>query len=338
MTDVSLRDLDWLMNKGQEFIVVNEEEDLGFGYRPWERPPEIYIKYGVMNLDKPPGPTSHQVASWVKRILEVSKTGHGGTLDPMVTGVLPIGIEKATLVMRYIVGTSKEYVGLIHLHCDVPDEDLNHVFRLFKGRVYQKPPVRSSVRRKLRTRTIYNLKILEREGKDILFHINCESGFYVRKLAHDIGLILGCGAHLAELRRIRAGPYHENYHLSTLYDLVSAKYIWMEEGDFSKMREIIIPMEYTFKNFSKIIIKDSAVASIIYGAQLKFPGILAYTNDIKKEDKAVLLTKRGEAVAVVIVKYDTEELLNMEKGIVALTERVVMEKGLYPPLWKNKKG
>jgi H/ACA ribonucleoprotein complex subunit 4 len=332
-----LKDLEWITGDTQKFVVLEEEEDLGFGYYPWERPPEIYIKYGVINLDKPPGPTSHQVTSWVKRILEVSKTGHGGTLDPMVTGVLPVGIDKATLVMRYIVGSSKEYVGIIKLHCDVPDSVLDEVFGMFRGRIYQRPPLRSSVRRKLRTRTVYDLKIIEREGRNVLFHISCESGFYVRKLAHDIGLILGCGAHLKELRRVRAGPFHEDYHLASLYDIVAAKYSWYEEDKFDAIKRVIIPCEYTFRDSPKIIVKDSAVASIVYGAQLKYPGILAYTSDVEKDKRVAILSKKGEIVAVAISKYDSEELLSMEKGVVALTERVIMEKGIYPPLWRKEK-
>ncbi len=332
-----IENIKWLLSESEELIFKAEEEDLGFGFKPWDRPEELYIKYGVINLDKPPGPTSHQVTAWVKHMLGLSKTGHGGTLDPMVTGVLPIGLEKATLVMRYIVGSSKEYVGIIHLHGDVSMDELNKVFSLFHGRIYQRPPKKSSVRRRLRTREIYSLEILEVEGRDVLFHISCESGFYVRKLAHDIGLILGCGAHLTELRRVRAGPFTEKHNLVTFYDIAKAKYIWENEGDFSEMRKIIMPMEYVFKEYPKIIIKDTAVASITYGAQLKAPGVLAYTNTLTKGRRAVLLSKKGEAVAVVISNVSAEELAEMDKGQIAVTERVVMEKGLYPPMWRKQK-
>ncbi len=335
MNEKYLDNINWLLKENQKIVVKDYEEDMGFGYLPWSRPPELYLKYGVINLDKPPGPTSHQVASWVKRILEVSKTGHGGTLDPMVTGVLPIGLEKATIVMRYIVGSSKEYVGVIHLHCNVSEDIIQDVFSIFKGRIYQRPPQRSSVRRKLRTRTIYSLKILEIENRDVLFHVECESGFYVRKLAHDIGLIIGCGAHLSELRRVRAGPFHENEYLVSLYDLVKAKYLWDTKNEFETMRKTVTPLEYIFGDYPKIILKDTAVASVVYGAQLKIPGILAYTDDIRKDKKAILLTRRGEAVAVVTSNYDAEDFLSLEKGVATTTERVIMEKGIYPPMWKS---
>ncbi len=331
-----IRSLQWLID-GKNLYVVGEEEDLGFGFEPWDRPEELYIRYGIVNLDKPPGPTSHQVTTWVKRILGVSKTGHGGTLDPMVTGVLPVGIERSTLVMRYIVGSAKEYVGVMHLHGDVDRDEFMRVFNLFKGRIYQKPPVRSSVRRRIRTRTIYSSEVLDIEGRDVLFRVECESGFYVRKYVHDIGLVLGIGAHMTELRRTRAGPFSEKEYLVSLYDLASAVYLWRETGDFTLIRKTIVPLEYVLKMYPIIVIKDSAVASIIYGAQLKAPGVIAYTEDVKRLGRVGIVTKKGELVAFAISQYDASELSTVEKGVVATTERVVMEKGLYPPMWKTSK-
>lgn len=329
-----IKSLQWLID-GKNLYVVGEEEDLGFGFEPWDRPEELYIRYGIVNLDKPPGPTSHQVTTWVKRILGVSKTGHGGTLDPMVTGVLPVGIERSTLVMRYIVGSVKEYVGVMHLHGDVNRDEFIRVFNLFKGRIYQKPPVRSSVRRRIRTRTIYSSEILDIEGRDVLFRVECESGFYVRKYVHDIGLVLGIGAHMTELRRTRAGPFSEKEYLVSLYDLASAVYLWRETGDFTLMKRTVVPLEYVLKMYPVIVIKDSAVASIIYGAQLKAPGVIAYTGDVKRLSRVGLVTKKGELVAFAISQYDANEISTLEKGVVATTERVIMEKGLYPPMWKK---
>ncbi len=318
------------------FTIVDEDFDIDAGIHPLDRDPEEYIRYGVINLDKPRGPTSHQVATWVKRILNVDKAGHGGTLDPGVSGVLPIGVERATPAMRYIVGSTKEYVGIIRLHGDVPDDDLERVINLFrKGRVYQKPPFRSSVRRKLRTREIYEFKVLERSGRDLLFRIKCESGFYVRKLAHDIGLILGVGAHLDELRRIAAGPFHEDYHLVSLYDVYAAKY-YLDRGDNELIKKTILPVEYVFRDFPKIVVKDSAVASIAYGAQLKRPGIFAVSGSFNKGDVVALFTKRSELVAVVKMEYSLNEVLDMDKGVISETLRVFIERDLYPKMWMKK--
>lgn len=331
-----LKNLSWLLNSNQRLIIKNHEEDLGFGYIPLERPPELYIKYGVINMDKPPGPTSHQVTSWVKQMINVKKAGHGGTLDPMVTGVLPIGLEKAALGMRYIVFSSKEYVGIIRLHGNVNIDEIYRVFKMFKGRIYQRPPQRSSVRRKLRTREIYKLEILEIEGRDILFKVDCQSGFYVRKLAHDIGLVLGVEAHLSELRRIRAGPFNEDTIID-LYTLNVAAYMWLKDQDFSGLRKVIQPVEIIFKKYPKIIVKDTAVASIAYGATLKAPGIVALTDDVKKGSTVALMTKKGELIAVATSQYSVNEIIDMERGPVATIERVFIERDLYPPLWKGNK-
>lgn len=335
MLEKYVRNLRWISSKVQNWLIKGDEDDLGFGIDPFKRPPEMYIRYGVINLDKPPGPTSHQVASWVKRILSVSKTGHGGTLDPKVSGILPIGLERSTIVMRYVIGAAKEYVGLIHLHSAVPLSEIERVFSMFKGPVYQRPPQRSSVRRKLRTKNIYSLKILEIEGRNVLFSIVCESGFYVRKFAHDIGLILGCNAHLAELRRVRAGPFDEYTHLTTLYELAEAYYEWKENHNFNEVRKVIMPLEVVFRDYPKIIVKDTAVASIIYGAQLKAPGVLAVTDDLRKNSRVALITKKGELIAVAHALHDAKTISELKKGEVTKTERVIMEKGIYPPLWKS---
>ncbi len=329
------KNFEW-MDSEDIFEVIDEDLDLDAGVHPLERDIDYYIRYGVVNLDKPRGPTSHQVATWVKRILDVGKAGHGGTLDPGVSGVLPIGVERATPAMRYIVGSAKEYVGIIRLHGDVPAEDLERVLKLFRrGRIYQKPPFRSSVRRKLRTREIYSFTVIERDGRDLLFRIRCESGFYVRKLAHDIGLLLGVGAHLDELRRVAAGPFHEDKHLVSLYDLYAAKY-YLDQGDESLVRNVILPVEYVFKDFPKIIVKDSAVASIAYGAQLKRPGIFAYSRSFREGDIVAIFTKKSELVAVVKMLYSLDEILKMERGVVAETLRVFMERDLYPRMWIKK--
>jgi len=333
MNDNTLeKNFEWLSSK-EKFVVIDDDIDLGVGVHPLERNVDHYIRYGVINLDKPRGPTSHQVSTWVKKILNVNKAGHGGTLDPGVSGVLPIGIERATPAMRYIVGSVKEYVGVIRLHGDVKVSELERVLELFrKGRVYQKPPLRSSVRRKLRTREIYNFQVIEIEGRDILFKLKCESGFYVRKLAHDIGLILGVGAHLDELRRVSAGPFNEDVYLVTLYDVYAVKY-YMDKGDYSLLKKVILPIEYVFRNFPKLVIKDSAVASIAYGAQLKRPGIYAYSGHFRKGDIVALFTKRCELVAVTKMLYSLDEILRMEKGVISETLRVFIDRDAYPKMW-----
>lgn len=250
--------------------------DPKFGCRPQDRPIEEHISKGVINLDKPSGPTSHEIDSWVRRILNVEKTGHGGTLDPKVTGVLPIGIDSATRVIQLLLAAPKEYVCLMTLHQDVSEDSIRSIFNEFRGKIYQTPPVKSAVKRELRVRTIYYADILEIDGRDVLFKIGCEAGTYVRTYCHDIGEALGTGAHMAELRRTQVGSFTENNNLITLQDLTDAYYYWDKENDESYLREYILPMETATEHLPKVFIRDSAVDAICHGADLAAGGILSY--------------------------------------------------------------
>ena len=167
------------------------------------------LQKGVINLDKPAGPTSHEVAAWVKRILHIKKAGHIGTLDPKVTGVLPILLQDATRAVGALANLPKEYVCVLHLHKTVPDPLVWDILREFTVVLYQRPPLKSAVRRQIRKREIYYIDVLERQGNDVLFKVGCEAGTYIRKLCHDVGEALGVGAHMQELRRTKAGPFDE---------------------------------------------------------------------------------------------------------------------------------
>ena len=171
-----------------------------FGCKPEDREINDYISHGVINLDKPSGPTSHEIDSWVKRILNLEKSGHGGTLDPKVTGILPVGLNDATRAIQLLLTAPKEYVCLLTFHQDVDEERIREVFAEFTGKIFQLPPVKSAVKREMRTRNIYYSTIYEIEGRDVLFRIGCEAGTYVRTYCHNIGEALGVGAHMAELR------------------------------------------------------------------------------------------------------------------------------------------
>jgi H/ACA ribonucleoprotein complex subunit 4 len=258
--------------------------------KPQDRSIEEHISKGVINLDKPSGPTSHEIDSWVKRILGVEKTGHGGTLDPKVTGVLPIGIDSATRVIQLLLSAPKEYVCLMRLHQDISEDKIKSIFNEFQGKIYQTPPVKSAVKRELRVRTIYSTTILEMDNREVLFKINCEAGTYVRTYCHDIGEALGTGAHMAELRRTQEGSFTENNELITLQDLTDAYYYWNKENDESYIWDCILPMEEACKHLPKVFIRDSAVDAICHGANLASGGVLSLSEDIKNGDEVVIFT------------------------------------------------
>ncbi len=251
-----------------------------------------------------------------------------------MTGVLPVALKDATKVIQALLKAGKEYVGVMKLHGDVSEKRVKDVFSEFQGKIYQKPPVRASVKRALRVRTIYYLDVLEIEERNVLFKVGCEAGTYIRKLVHDMGKVLGCGAHMQELRRIRAGPFTEDEGMVTLHDVLYAYSVWRETENIEILRKVILPMEKALELLPKIFIRDSAVDAICHGAHLTVPGITYIESGIKPKDTVAILTLKGEAVALGKALASTEEILKATHGIVVKTERVLMPRGTYPKLWR----
>jgi len=233
--------------------------------------------------------------------------------------------------------SSKEYVTLMELHGDVNLEKLYEVFKMFTGKIYQRPPLRSSVKRSLRVREIYSIDLLEIINRYVLFRVKCESGTYIRKLCHDIGLVLGVEAHMRELRRVAVAHIREELPVVTLHEVSEAVYLWRKYGDETLIRKVVLPVEYIVAHLPKIIIKDSAVDAIAHGAQLAVPGIIMLSNDVKKGERVAIFTLKGELVAIGKSFMGTEEIVKNEKGVAVKIERVVMDRGTYPPLWKKAK-
>ena len=305
-----------------------------FGCRPEERPIEEYISKGVINLDKPSGPTSHEIDSWIKRILPLEKSGHGGTLDPKVTGILPVGLDDATRAIQLLLTAPKEYVCLLTFHQDVDEDKIREVFNEFTGKIFQLPPVKSAVKREMRTRTIYYATVYEIEGRDVLFKIGCEAGTYVRTYCHNIGEAVGAGAHMAELRRTQVGSFTEKNNLVTLHDVTDAYHFWKEDGDESFLRNTIMPMERAADYLPKIVIKDSAVDAICHGADLACGGISALGDNIQKNDIVAIETLKGELVGAGNALLNSDEILNADSGFAVNVSKVFMKPDTYPRFWK----
>ncbi len=305
-----------------------------YGCKPEEREIIDYISKGVINLDKPSGPTSHEIDSWVKRILKLDKTGHGGTLDPKVTGVLPVGLDDATRAIQLLLTAPKEYVCLLTFHQDVEENRIREVFEEFTGKIFQLPPVKSAVKRELRTRNIYYSTIYEINGRDVLFRIGCEAGTYVRTYCHNIGEALGVGAHMAELRRTQVGSFREKNNLVTLQDVTDSYHFYIEDGDESFLREAIMPMERAADYLSKIIIKDSAVDAVCHGANIASGGVAYLSDNISKNDIVAIETLKGELVAAGNSLFTSDEILNADGGFVVNVTKVFMKPDIYPRFWK----
>ena len=226
---------------------------------------------------------------------------------------------------------------VVQLHQPVSENKLREVFSKFVGEIYQRPPLRSSVKRTIRIRRIHYIDLIEYNGKYALVRVGCQAGTYMRKLAHDIGLILGVGAHMRELRRTRTGPFKEDETLVKMQDLSEAIYMWREEGDERYLRRIILPVEVAVSHLPKIVIRDTAVDAIAHGASLAVPGITRLTNNIVKGSLVAILTLKGELVALGEALYSADQITSMNKGIVVKIKRVYIEPGIYPAAWRKCK-
>ncbi len=307
-----------------------------FGVYYDKRSIEQLLNYGFILLDKPNGPTSHETVAWVKKILNIPKAGHSGTLDPQVSGILPIGFGEATKALIVLLMGPKEYHALGRLHSLPSKEKLQDVLKLLTGKIFQKPPQRSSVSRQTRVRTVYEIEVVEQVERLLLLRILCEAGTYVRKIFYDMGEILGPGATMIELRRTRVGQFNEDSNLVKMHDLVDAYALWKEKNDESKIRRIIMPIEYTLSEIKSVVIRDSAVDALCHGAQLAIPGILEISHGLKRGDIVGIYTQKGEVVALAEAIMSEDEIVENTKGFAFKIKRIIMAPNTYPKSWRSK--
>lgn len=248
------------------------------------RPIDVLKKYGVINLDKPSNPSSHEVVAWVKRILKVEKTGHSGTLDPKVTGCLITCLTNATRLVKAQQSAGKEYIAVVKLHGKIDKvKKLEKALETLTGALFQRPPLISAVKKELRVRTVYESKLIEYDEKrDMgIFWVSCEAGTYVRTLCVHLGYLLGCGAHMQELRRCRSGSLKEDNTMVTMHDVKDAQWYFEQYGKEDYLRRVIMPLEILLVGMPRIVVKDTSVNAICYGAQLMLPGVLRYESNIE---------------------------------------------------------
>ena len=235
--------------------------------------------------------------------------------------------------MDAVVHSRKAYVCVAQLHGDVSPDQVKSVASEFVGTIYQRPPVRSNVRRALRQRRVFSLEVLEVSGRLVLVRVESDPGTYMRKLCWDMGLVLGVGAHMRELRRVRSGPFREEVNLVNLHQLSEAVYRWREEGKDDLLRQAVIPCEVSACELPKVVLRDSAVESVVNGAFLAVPGVALYTDDVRKGSTVAFFTLKGELVGLGQASMDAEEIGRSEHGIAAKPTRVLMPRGVYPRSW-----
>ncbi|MCP1662953.1 MAG: RNA-guided pseudouridylation complex pseudouridine synthase subunit Cbf5 [Methanocalculus sp. MSAO_Arc1] len=290
------------------------------------------IPHGIIVIDKPPGPTSHEVAAWVRDILGV-RTGQAGTLDPAVSGILIVMLGKAAKIAEHLLAHEKEYICLLKLHGNAPEDEIRRVVSSFCGRIYQRPPRRSAVKRALRIRTIHEIQILDIKERLVLFRVRCEAGTYIRTLCVHIGLALGVRGQMIELRRTESGGFTTAL-AHTLHELADAKAA-ADDGDPEALEKMILPVERAVADLPSITLRDTAVDAVCRGAQLAGVGIVS-CGTFQKGDTVTFLTVSGECIGLGTARVSSEKCVPGRHGLVARPKAILMEPGTYPRGWREK--
>ncbi len=306
-----------------------------YGQNPEERTIQEILDYGIINIDKPKGPTSHQVSAYVQKILGVNKSGHSGTLDPNVTGALPIAVGRGTRIVQLLLTAGKEYITLMHLHREMPKEEIEKTLNSFVGKMKQLPPIKSAVKRQWRYRKVYYIEILEILGQDVLFKIGCQAGTYIRKICHDIGQKMGCGAHMAGLRRSKSGPFRED-SLCTLQDLTDAFHYYKQDGNEKYLRKLIQPIEKAVDHLAKVWVMDTTVDTLCHGASLAAPGIAKVETEIQADEMVAVMTLKNELIGYGLTKMISREMVSAKRGMAVVIKKVFMLPGTYPKMQKKE--
>ncbi len=301
-----------------------------YGQDPNNRDIKELIDFGIININKPKGPTSHQISAYAQKILEIKKGGHSGTLDPKVTGVLPIALGRATRIVQALLPAGKEYVCIMHIHKPIAEGKIINTMKKYIGKIRQMPPIKSAVKRQFRNRRIYYLDIIEIDNQDILFRVGCQAGTYIRKLCSDIGKDLGCGAHMAQLIRTKAGPFKDT-EMFTLQDLIDALHYY-KEGNEKFIRKVILPIEKAVEHLPRVWIHDSAIPSICHGSDLKVPGISKIETEIQIDEMVAIMSLKDELVALGELKMLPKDIIKEERGIAIKVNKVFMKEDLYPKI------
>lgn len=281
------------------------------------------LQDGVVLIDKPCGHTSHDITSFVKKLLGCRRTGHAGTLDPQVSGVLPVALGRATKLLQYIASKRKTYAGIIKFRNPPSETEVRALFRRFSGKITQTPPRESAVRKVARQREIYRLELLELKGRLGLFVAEVEAGTYIRTLCPDIGKQCG-GARMEELRRIVVGKITESQTVR-LPDLIDAVWAWKNHGEEKRLRPLLHVPD-SLIDFPRVVVKESAVASILNGAQIMAPAIAVFPPGVRSGDRVRLYSTSQRFLGVGCSLVDSEKWSSLPRSMVVRLERVHVER------------
>lgn len=303
-------------------MIIIREEKSAIGKNPSKRTLKEKLNFGVICIDKPIGPTSHEVSAFVKKILQTNKTGHTGTLDYNVSGVLIVLLNNATKTASYLAHKDKEYICLMTLEKPLSKPAIELTLDNFKGEIYQTPPLASAVAKRLRTRTIHELKILEVKNASVLFKANVQAGTYIRNLCFDFGEIANAKTEMTELRRTKAGKFTEE-NCITLQELSDLWWLYTQH-DKDELSKHIYNIEDAL-DLKKVIISDGAIKPVTTGANLAIPGINALDENIQKQEPVGIYTTNNELICIAKALMTTKEITTLKKGIAFDIERVIRQ-------------
>jgi predicted rRNA pseudouridine synthase len=298
-----------------------------------EKKPAMPLRHGagIIVIDKPRGPSSHQVAAWVGTMLGCP-VGHAGTLDPQVSGILLVMLGNAVRLAPLLLKHDKEYICLMRLHKEVDRQRIDAMAEEFSGRIYQRPPRRSAVKRLLRIRTIKKLEILDVQGRLVLFKVECDAGTYIRSLCHHMGLALGTGAHMQELRRTRSGAFDEQcmHTLHALQDACCAA----AAGDRVALDAMIVSVDAAVPDLPAVTVRETAIDALCHGAALAGVGVIG-CDEFRKDQIVAVLSQKREFIGLGKSLVPSAAWKPGTPGLVVAMTTVFMAPGTYPRGWKK---
>tara|TARA_B110000483_G_scaffold5660_1_gene6707 strand:+ start:2048 stop:3016 length:969 start_codon:yes stop_codon:yes gene_type:complete len=317
-------------------IILDSEAktDDEIGKIPDMRTVEERLEAGFILLDKAAGPSSHQVASWARDMFGLERLGHGGTLDPFATGVLPLMAGKSMKLTKKILTHNKTYICVFRFASEPDSKMLEEVMSNMTGRVFNVPPEISAVKIQVRSRRIFTFEKLDFKNNQMVARVECEAGTYIRTMARDMGLLLNMKVELKELRREVSGIFKLE-DCVTLQQLADAYWLWKELSQPEALLRIIHPIEKLLLDYPSVTVKDSAAAALSHGAPLLRPGIVSIDSAIDDGRDIVVNTMKGETVGIVNMLVTSDSVKDMESGEIARPSMVLLDQDLYPRRWKK---
>ncbi len=326
-----------LRDKGEWVVDESAKTNQAFGCLPNDRQLEDLLECGVILIDKPPGPSSHQLAAWARSMLGINRIGHGGTLDPFATGLLTLLCGRSTKITGELLKKPKSYVAVIRFKHPIGGDELIGLVSEMQGEIFNVPPKESAVKVQVRTREVTRSELIQTEegGRVHLLSIDCEAGTYIRTLIRDLGLLSNNECELLELHRSRSGSLTDQM-ACTMQQLADAVFLWKEHDDHRALSRLLSPVESILDDIPTVIIKDGAVAALSHGAPLARPGIVSAPKGLPSGSVVLLSSLKGEAVAIAELSIESDRIPEMKAGQVATPRTVIMQPGAYPQTWSKE--